>query len=90
MKALHRPDAWCWSSFDAERNVNFHSYSYRREGGGVLVEPLPMSERLRYALGARCSTRSGRKAQHIRAALYRPRGALRIHTEGRRRPRSHK
>jgi hypothetical protein len=43
MKALHRDDLWCWSTFDAERNVDFHSLAWIRADGNVLFDPLPMS-----------------------------------------------
>jgi glyoxylase-like metal-dependent hydrolase (beta-lactamase superfamily II) len=44
MKALHRPDLYGWSRFDESRNLDFHSVAWVREGGNVLVDPLPMSE----------------------------------------------
>ncbi len=44
MKSLHRPDLFCWSEFNSERNVDFHSLAWIRPEGNVLVDPLPLSE----------------------------------------------
>ena len=44
MKSLHRPDLFCWSEFNVERNVDFHSLAWIRPDGNVLVDPLPLSE----------------------------------------------
>jgi Metallo-beta-lactamase superfamily len=44
MKSLHRPDLYCWSEFDADRNVDFHSIAWIRPEGNVLIDPLPLSE----------------------------------------------
>ncbi len=44
MKSLHRPDLYCWSIFDAERNVDFHSTAWIRPTGNVLIDPLPLSD----------------------------------------------
>jgi hypothetical protein len=44
MKNLHKPHLYCWSSFDTERNVDFNSYLWVREGGNVVVDPMPMSD----------------------------------------------
>ncbi len=43
MKTLHRPDLFCWSTFDESRNVDFHGWAWTRSDGNVLVDPLPMS-----------------------------------------------
>ena len=43
MKQLHRPDLFAWSSFDEPRNIDFNSYVWKREGGNVVFDPLPMS-----------------------------------------------
>ena len=43
MKSLHRPDLHSWSAFDESRNVDFHGLAWTREGGNVLVDPMPMS-----------------------------------------------
>ncbi len=44
MKLLHRPDLYCWSEFDADRNVDFHSVAWVRPEGNILIDPLPLSE----------------------------------------------
>jgi glyoxylase-like metal-dependent hydrolase (beta-lactamase superfamily II) len=44
MKLLHRPDLFCWSEFDSERNIDFHSIAWIRPEGNVLVDPLPLSD----------------------------------------------
>ncbi len=43
MKLLHRPDLYCWSEFNTERNIDFHSIAWIRPAGNVLVDPLPLS-----------------------------------------------
>jgi glyoxylase-like metal-dependent hydrolase (beta-lactamase superfamily II) len=43
MKSLHRKDLYSWSAFDESRNVDFNSVAWIREGGNVLVDPLPLS-----------------------------------------------
>jgi Metallo-beta-lactamase superfamily len=44
MKLLHRSDLFCWSEFNSERNIDFHSIVWIRPEGNVLVDPLPLSE----------------------------------------------
>ncbi|HEB27768.1 MAG TPA: MBL fold metallo-hydrolase [Porticoccus sp.] len=44
MKALHRDDLFCWSEFDEQRNLDFNSVLWVREGGNVLIDPLPLSD----------------------------------------------
>lgn len=44
MKQLHRKDLFGWSEFNNERNLDFHSVLWVREGGNVLIDPLPLSE----------------------------------------------
>jgi hypothetical protein len=44
MKSLHRSDLYAWSTFDAERNVDFNSIAWIRSEGNVLVDPLPLSD----------------------------------------------
>ncbi|MGZ4981927.1 MAG: MBL fold metallo-hydrolase [Methylobacter sp.] len=44
MKQLHRKDLFGWSEFNPERNLDFHSVLWVRDGGNVLIDPLPMSE----------------------------------------------
>jgi hypothetical protein len=43
MKRLHRADLFGWSSFDEERNIDFHSVAWIRPEGNVLIDPLPLS-----------------------------------------------
>ena len=43
MKRLHRPDLFSWSVFDTARNIDFHGILWTREGGNVLIDPMPMS-----------------------------------------------
>jgi glyoxylase-like metal-dependent hydrolase (beta-lactamase superfamily II) len=42
MKSLHRPDLYCWSKFDLERNVDFNGWCWTRSAGNVLIDPMPM------------------------------------------------
>ncbi len=44
MKRLHRPDLLGWSSFNADRDIDFHSVIWVRGEGNVVVDPLPLSE----------------------------------------------
>lgn len=44
MKQLHRKDLFGWSQFNPERNLDFHSVLWVRDGGNVVIDPLPMSE----------------------------------------------
>jgi Metallo-beta-lactamase superfamily len=44
MKLLHRPDLFCWSEFNSERNIDFHSIAWIRPEGNILVDPLPLSD----------------------------------------------
>lgn len=43
MKPLHRKDLYCWSVFNPERNLDFHSVLWVRPEGNVLIDPLPLS-----------------------------------------------
>lgn len=43
MKKLHRSDLFSWSRFDESRNIDFHSVAWIRDGGNVLIDPLPLS-----------------------------------------------
>jgi len=43
MKLLHRKDLFAWSLFNEERDLDFHSYLWVREGGNVVIDPLPLS-----------------------------------------------
>ncbi|NOT11324.1 MAG: MBL fold metallo-hydrolase [Methylococcaceae bacterium] len=44
MKQLHRRDLFGWSKFDEARNLDFHSVLWLRDGGNVLIDPLPLSD----------------------------------------------
>lgn len=44
MKQLHRKDLFGWSEFNPERNLDFHSVLWLREGGNIMIDPLPLSE----------------------------------------------
>ncbi len=44
MKKLHRPDLYGWSEFNEERNIDFHSVLWVRPEGGIIIDPLPLSE----------------------------------------------
>lgn len=43
MKKLHIPSLYCWSTFDKDRNIDFHSYLWVRPEGNVVFDPLPLS-----------------------------------------------
>jgi len=43
MKRLHRPDLFGWSQFNEERNIDFNSVLWVRDGGNVAIDPLPLS-----------------------------------------------
>lgn len=43
MKQLHRKDLFCWSEFNPERNIDFHSILWVRQEGNILIDPLPLS-----------------------------------------------
>ena len=43
MKRLHRDDLFGWSIFDESRDIDFHGVAWVRDGGNVLVDPVPMS-----------------------------------------------
>lgn len=45
MKFLHRPDLFCWSEFNPDRNLDFHSYLWvRGPGANVAVDPLRLTD----------------------------------------------
>ncbi len=44
MKATHRSDLFCWSSFDAARSMDFNGCVWVNPGGNVVVDPLPLSK----------------------------------------------
>jgi hypothetical protein len=35
---------YAWSDFDRDRNIDFNSYLWVRDGGNLIVDPLPLSE----------------------------------------------
>jgi glyoxylase-like metal-dependent hydrolase (beta-lactamase superfamily II) len=43
MKRLHRRDLYGWSWFYETLNIDFNSVAWVREGGNVIVDPLPLS-----------------------------------------------
>jgi glyoxylase-like metal-dependent hydrolase (beta-lactamase superfamily II) len=43
MKVLHKSNLYCWSQFDEDRNIDFHSYLWVREQGNVIFDPLPLT-----------------------------------------------
>ena len=44
MKILHKNNLFCWSQFDEDRNIDFHSYLWVRDEGNVVFDPLPLSD----------------------------------------------
>lgn len=44
MKFLHRPELFAWSVFDERRNLDFNSVLWKRPGGNVLFDPLPLTD----------------------------------------------
>jgi hypothetical protein len=44
MKALHKPNLFCWSVFNEERDLDFHSVFWTSAHGNVAIDPLPLSE----------------------------------------------
>jgi glyoxylase-like metal-dependent hydrolase (beta-lactamase superfamily II) len=43
MKRLHKDNLFCWSEFDEDRNIDFHSYLWVRGEGNVIFDPLPLT-----------------------------------------------
>ena len=43
MKRLHRPDLFSFSVFDERLDIDFNGFAWIREGGNVLIDPVPMS-----------------------------------------------
>ena len=43
MKLLHKKNLFCWSQFDDDRNIDFHSYLWVRREGNVVFDPLPLT-----------------------------------------------
>ena len=44
MKTLHKSNLYCWSQFDEERNIDFHSYFWVRDKGNIAFDPLPLTD----------------------------------------------
>lgn len=40
MKSLHKNNLYCWSQFDEDRNIDFHSYLWVRDKGNIVFDPL--------------------------------------------------
>jgi|TARA_R110001583_G_scaffold195535_1_gene375630 hypothetical protein len=43
MKLLHKKNLFCWTHFDEDRNIDFHSYLWVRDEGNVVFDPLPLT-----------------------------------------------
>lgn len=43
MKRLHRKDLYAWSVFTEKLNIDFNGFAWIREGGNVLIDPLPLT-----------------------------------------------
>lgn len=80
MKTLHRPNFYCWSVFNPERNIDFHGYLWVHPEGNVAIDPLPLSPHdLRHLLEQGPLTQIIlTNSDHVRAAedLARETGAL--------------
>jgi glyoxylase-like metal-dependent hydrolase (beta-lactamase superfamily II) len=79
VKRLHRTDLWGWSSFNEERNLDFHATLWVCPGGNVAIDPLPLSQhdqRHLNELGG-CATIIVTNSDHVRgtAALVEATGA---------------
>jgi glyoxylase-like metal-dependent hydrolase (beta-lactamase superfamily II) len=44
MKRLHRKDLYGWSKFQESLDLDFNSVLWVRQGGNVVIDPLPLSE----------------------------------------------
>ena len=44
MKLLHRSNLFSWSAFDEGKNVDFNGTLWVREGGNIVIDPMPMSD----------------------------------------------
>jgi glyoxylase-like metal-dependent hydrolase (beta-lactamase superfamily II) len=51
MKRLHRKDLYGWSIFNERLNIDFNGYAWVREGGNVLIDPVPLSPHDRAHIG---------------------------------------
>ncbi len=43
MKRLHRADLFTWSTYNEPLHVDFNGFLWKRDGGNVLVDPLPLT-----------------------------------------------
>ncbi|WP_290702354.1 MBL fold metallo-hydrolase [Amphritea sp.] len=43
MKLLHQSNLYCWTQFDEDRDIDFHSYLWVRDEGNVIFDPLPLT-----------------------------------------------
>lgn len=43
MKRLHRRDLFSWSVFSERLDIDFNSFLWVREGGNVVIDPLPLT-----------------------------------------------
>jgi hypothetical protein len=44
MKRLHRPDLFTWSVYDVGQQVDFNGFLWKRDGGNVVIDPVPLAE----------------------------------------------
>ena len=44
MKQIAFDDMYCWSIFNEVRQIDFNGHLWIRDGGNVLIDPVPMSE----------------------------------------------
>jgi glyoxylase-like metal-dependent hydrolase (beta-lactamase superfamily II) len=44
MKRLHRPDLFTWSTYDVGQQVDFNGFLWQRQGGNVVVDPVPLAD----------------------------------------------
>lgn len=42
MKRLHRKDLFTWPEFVPQLSIDFNSFFWRREGGNIAIDPLPL------------------------------------------------
>lgn len=52
MKALHKPNLFCWSVFNEARDLDFHSVFWTSAHGNVAIDPLPLSQHDRQHIAA--------------------------------------
>ena len=43
MKVIHKNNLYCWSQFNEDRNIDFHSYLWVRDKGNIVFDPLPLT-----------------------------------------------